>query len=275
VSTERGQLLTIARSGAATSALLALIVVLASGMVASRAGTTAPAAFRLELDGRHEAAADAPLGFWHVGTFTASGLFCSSGGATTLGVTGTSPADATAVRLLACADGSGSATALVVSVDREHGGAGEWRIVSGTGEHARLRGRGTFRSVRTGGDSSDHGSITFRSTWTGQADLDDAPPAVALARVSVTKLRRPVGSYALRLAFTAQDAPGNAVRYRVTVSARRAFLSSRLGRTESGAASATIRVRPALNVRRLRVEITASDPLGNERKLSREVALPK
>jgi hypothetical protein len=262
------------RSVLAACALIALIAMSAVGVVKSAASTTAPSSFELVLEGRHEPAADAPLGFWHVGQFTATGRFCSSGSATTLGVKGTTPADAEATRLLTCADGSGSATAVVVSIDSEHGGAGEWRVVSGTGQYERLRGRGTFRSVRTGGDPSDHGSITFRSSWTGIADQEDMPPALAISRAGVTRLRGRAGLYLLRVAFSAQETSG-AVRYRIAVHGKGTFLASRLGTTQSGRASAAIRVRAPKSVRRLRVEITASDPLGNESKLTREVALPR
>ena len=262
------------RSIRATCALAALIAVSAMAAIASAAGTAAPSSFELVFEGRHEPAVDSPMGFWHVGSFTASGAFCSSGSATTLGVTGTTPADATATRLLTCGDGTGSATALVVSIDSEHGGAGEWRIVSGTGEYTRLRGRGVFRSIRTGGDPSDHGSIAFRSSWTGIADYDDKAPAIAISRTSVTKLRRPAGSYVVRVAFSAQETSG-AVQYRIAVRGKGAFLASRLGETQSGGASTAIRVRAPRSVRTLRVEITASDALGNESKASRDVRLPR
>jgi hypothetical protein len=258
----------------AARALIALLAMSAVGVIASSASTAAPSSIELVFEGWHEPAADSPVGFWHVGPFSASDPFCLSGSVATLGVRGTSPALGEATRLLTCADGSGSATALVVSPDGEHGGAGEWRLVSGTGKYERLRGRGTFRSVRTGGDPHDHGTITFRSSWTGIADHEDTPPAIAISRASVTKLRRPTGSYVVRVAFSAQESSG-AVRYRIAVYGKGAFLASRLGETQSGRASAAIRVRAPRSLRRLRVEITASDPLGNESKLTRDVALPR
>jgi hypothetical protein len=250
---------------AAAIAAIATPAVLA---ITAAASTAAPSSFELVFEGRHE-----PQSFWHVGEFTASGAFCSSGSVRSLGVTGTSPADTEATRVLTCADGSGSATARVVSIEHEHGGAGEWRIVSGIGRHEKLRGQGTFRSIRAGGDPSDHASITFRSTWTGIADQDDTPPAIAIARASVTKLRRPPSSYVLRIAFSAHDAPGNAVRYHIAVKGKGAFLASRLGETRSGRTWAAIRVRAPKGVRTLSVEIIASDPLGNASRLSRDVAL--
>lgn len=255
--------MTLNRSVLPASTLIGLFAI---GALPSAAGTAAPSSFELVFEGRHEAAAE----LRHTGSFTASSPFCSSGSATTLRVTG----DATGTRLLTCADGSGSATALVVSIVGEHGGAGVWRIASGTGQYTSLRGRGTFRSTRTAGDPGDHASITFRSTWTGIADHDDTPPAIAISRASVTKLRRPAGSYVLRVAFSAREASG-AVRYRIAISGKGAFLASRLGETPSGKASVAIRVRPAKHTRRLRIEITTSDPLGNETASSRDVTLPR
>lgn len=252
-----------------------VISVLATGAIGANGRTSAPSSFQLVFEGRHEAAGDSPIGFWHVGKFTATGAFCSSGRATTLAVRGNTPADAEGTRLLTCADGSGSATALVVSIDSEHGGTGAWRIVSGTGEYSKLRGRGTFRSTLTGGDLSDHESITFRSSWTGVADRDDSPPSVAVSRASAAKLRGRPGSYVVTIAFSAQEAPGNAVRYLIDVRGRGRFLASRVGEMQSGKMSAAIRVRPEKSVRRLRLEITASDPLGNERKVSRDLTLPR
>jgi hypothetical protein len=253
----------------------AVLAGLAAGAIGANGRTAGPSQFELVFDGRHEAASDSPVGFWHTGRFTATGAFCSAGSAVTLEVRGNTPADTEGKRLLTCADGSGSATAVVLPMDSEHGGTGAWRIVAGTAAYAKLRGRGTFRGVRTGGDPSDHGSITFRSTWSGVADRDDTPPSIAVTRVSVAKLGRPSGSYVVAIAFAAQEAPGNAVRYLIDVRSRGRFLASRVGEMASGKTSAAIRVRPAKNVRRLRVEITASDPLGNERTVSRDLRLPR
>jgi hypothetical protein len=256
-------------------AALAAIAASAVGPISSSAGTTAPPSFELVFDAHREPADFSPIGSVPVGSFTASGSFCPSGRATTIDVR----AEATIqlVRLLTCADGSGSATAIVsfASGSFEDSTTGAWRIVSGTGQYTNLRGRGTFSAVRTGGDPNDLESITFRSTWKGVADHDNAPPAIAFSRTSVTKLRRPAASYVLRVAFSAEDAPGSPVLYRATVTARGAFLGSKVGETASGKASAAIRLRAPKGVRRLRIEIAASDALGNESKVSRGVALPK
>ncbi len=197
--------------------MIGLAGVVAVGAVTALAGRTAAGPFELTFDGRHEADPESPVGFRHVGPFTASGVFCASGQARTLGGIGTTPL----IRMLTCDDGSGTATALVVPLDNEHGGSGGWRIVSGTGKYERLRGEGRFTSVRTGGDPLDHGTITFRSAWNGIADLDDAPPTVAVSRATAVRLRTPAGAYSVKLALVLSDnVEGNAVSYtlRVTTS---------------------------------------------------------
>jgi hypothetical protein len=258
----------------ALCSLIALVGVLGVSAVFAVAARATSSSFELVFDGRHEPDAASPMGFWHVGPYRASGPFCSSGNGLTLGVTGNSPATAEATRLLTCADGTGSATALVVSIDAEHSGSGAWRIVSGTGQYAKLRGRGTFASVLVGGDRSDHGSIVFRSTWSGVADLDDEAPAISVSRASAAKLRRPKGSYRIGIAFSANDTPGNVVRYRITIRGGGSTVGGRAGETASGTASVALRVRPRKGLRRIGLQITASDPLGNERTIARSVRLP-
>ena len=163
--------------------------------------------------------------------------------------------------------------------DSEHGGSGSWRIVSGTGRYEKLRGQGRFTSVRTGGDPLDHGSITFRSVWNGVADLDDAPPTVAIPRATVVKLRSPTGAYSVKLALALGDnGEGNAVSYTLRVTTSSGIeLARKFGTARPGAAvSVTIRVRTlSARARSILLQLTASDPVGNERKLTRAVKLPR
>ena len=242
---------------------------------AAVAGSSAASSFELTFEGRHVPAADSPQGVWHVGSFTASGGFCSSGTATTLGVNAITATDAEAIRLLTCDDGSGTVTARVVTIEREHEGAGTWRMVEGTGQYVNLRGQGSFTSVRTGGDPRVHASITFRSRWTGVTDLDDVAPAIAVSSATVAKLRRPKGSYRVRVAFSAQDTPGSAVRYQVIVRAGFLLLDLGTGQTTSGTAAMALRIRPAKNTRTVRLEITTTDGVGNESTLARSLRLPR
>jgi hypothetical protein len=181
-------------------------------------------------------------------------------------------------RLLTCDDGSGTATALVVPLDSEHGGSGTWKIVSGTGRHEKLRGQGRFTSVRTSGDPLDHGTITFRSGWTGMADLDDVPPAIAFSSTSAAKLRRPDGAYSVKLALSlSDDAVGNAVSYTVRVTTSSGIeLTRRFGTAGTRTVSMTMRVRPlSARTKTVRLVLSAEDPLGNEATISRSLRLPR
>jgi hypothetical protein len=114
--------------------------------------------------------------------------------------------------------------------------------------------------------------VAIVSATSGAAGQNATPPQIVVTQAAVAKLSTPARSYVLRLTFSARDASG-AVRYRVTVSSRGAFLASRLGRTESGSASLRIRLRVPDGGRRLRVVIRASDPIGNETSVVREMPL--
>ncbi len=254
--------------------MIGLAGVVLVGAVTALAGRTAAGPFELTFDGRHEADPESPVGFRHVGPFTASGVFCASGQARTVGGIGATPL----TRLLTCDDGSGAATALFVPPDSEHGGSGTWRIVSGTGKYGKLRGQGRFTSVRTGGDPLDHGSITFRSVWTGVADLDDAPPSIAVSRATAAKLRRPNGAYSVKLALALRDnVEGNAVSYTLRVRTSSGIeLARRFGTARAEAVSMTMRVRPLnARARSILLQLTAEDPVGNEATGSRVLRLPR
>ena len=263
---ERSFVMVVATTVATTMAAI--------GAITALAGPTAAGSFDLTFDGRHEADPESPVGFRHVGPFIASGAFCASGQARTVGGIGTTPL----TRLLTCDDGSGTATALFVPPDSEHGGSGSWRIVSGTGKYGKLRGQGRFTSVRTGGDPLDHGSITFRSVWTGVADLDDEPPTIAIVRATAAKLRRPNGAYSVKLALALRDnVEGNAVSYTLRVTTPSGIeLARRFGTARAEAVSTTMRVRPlSARARSILLQLTASDPVANERKLTQAVKLPR
>jgi hypothetical protein len=255
------------RSVLATCALVALIAMSAVGVVTSAAGTAAPSSFELVLEGRYDETLSPE------GEFTASGPFCSSGRMTTLQrtVVESSP------RLLTCGDGSGSIIALVRPGVEQPGGAGSWKITSGTGDYAKLRGQGTFASHQTDPGSLDHGWFSFRSMWTGMAYVDDLAPAIDISRATAAKLRRPAGAYTLKLALALRDdVEDNPVRYTVIVKGGGLELARKVGSTASGTVSLTTRVRPnSTRVRTIRLQLTASDPVGNESSISRVVRLPR
>lgn len=278
-------------------ALIAAIATSAIGAVTAAAGASqakgrTAAAFELTFDGRHEldpeetAVWEIPI-FKHVGSFAASGAFCPSGSMTT--TTGYSERWE-ATRVLTCEDGSGSVTALLwtlIGDDGEHSGEGNWKLISGTGAYARLRGKGTFVSSQTGGDWFGHGSLTFRSRWVGVADLDDVPPALEISSATATKLRHSKGAYSVKVALAlGDDVEGNPVSYTLRAATHPSTrspgwtpegfeLTRESGIADAGTVSMTLVVRPPARVRSIRLHLVASDPVGNERRLSQAVELPR
>lgn len=239
---------------AVLSAAAAATVAIAVPTAVSR---TNASEFGLVFDGKH-----APS-LLHEGPFTTTALFCPSGYAVDTSV---DPATESALREFTCSGAKGTFTARVGRLPAEHGGSGTWQIVEGSGPLVDLRGKGTWTSVRLGGNPLDPSTITFRSTWTGTADLDATPPTVAVTKRSVQKLRRPKGVYRLRIVVSLTDKGGNAVAYNLAViDPRRPFdwLATKSGATSSGTASFSLRVRPTKRARILQLKVDASDPVGN------------
>lgn len=261
----------------ATCAILPVIAIAGVGLASvSGASTVAGASvssFEFVFDGRHvPATIPSESGVMHVGTFTASAPFCASGTVVDLEFQGP-PA---VLRAYTCDDGTGSMIVRSTTPRFEHdtGGSGRWAILDGTGQYASLRGKGDWTSARLGGDPTDFGTITFRSTSRGIADLDADAPQIVVTRSSATRLRRPVGVYLVRLGFSARDnVEGNVASYRVTIKAGAYDLAFRRGATIAGTASLALRVRPPKGSRRIQIVIAASDPLGNERTQVRSLRL--
>lgn len=246
------------RSAAALAIGFALVV----GVGALVAGAAAaPTRFELVFDGYHPATV-------HEGPFTASAPFCRAGYAADAESPGRVGPPVVVTRLHTCSDGSGTLTVRIDRPSNEHvaGGTGSWKILAGSGRYTRLRGFGTW--VSSGGDP------VFRSVMTGIVDFDDAAPAITIARVAARKLRRPRGAYRLRARLSARDdVEGNAVTYRVEISAQGFPLATRRGTTASAAVSLSLRIRPPKRSRSVKLEIAAHDPVGNERTVSRVVKL--
>ena len=233
--------------------------------LASTAGAgTAPPTFQLVFDGAHNAV------LLHQGTFTTSLSACSSGSAEDVSV---DSATDTALRRFRCATGS-DFTARISPLPAEHGGSGSWQIVAGSGALAALRGKGTFSSTRLTGRADDPATITFRSTWSGVADFDVDAPTIVVSSSSVKKLKRPRGSYSVRLAlmFSGDDSvsyvlqvvdpqrPGNAFAYK-------------LGQTANGSALSAFRIKPPTKLRTVQLKIDAEDAVGNPATFAKALRL--
>jgi hypothetical protein len=251
---------------------LTLVAALA-GLLSGGAGASADAtAFQLMFDGMHRPATfPSPNGLQHEGPFTASKPFCASGYAKDFQH---QLRPLSAFRRYTCDDGSGTVTAHIDLFPDEHavGLSDTWKIVEGTGDYAKLRGQGTWKSVSVGGDPGNPASITFRSVLTGVVDFDDAAPSVSLGRVTAKKLAGSRRGYVVRIPFSAQD--DNAVSYRLELRDRLHVLVSKIGTVAAGMAPPSLRIVPPRGVRRVTLALTASDAVGNERTVARSVKLP-
>ena len=237
---------------ACVAAIAAVVILSTSG-----AGNAAPASFQLVFDGNHNAS------LLHEGTFTTSSSACSSGTAADVSIDETT---LTAMRQFTCDEG-GSFTAKVGPLPNEHGGSGSWQIVSGTGPLADLRGKGTFTSVRLTGDPNDPETITFRSTWTGVADLDATPPTVGVTHWHAKKLAHPKRTYKIKLGLSMTDKGGGAVSYALQLVDPKKPSNAivfKTGQTASGSVTKSFRIRVGKNTRRLRLKVDATDAVGNE-----------
>jgi hypothetical protein len=251
--------------------VVAIFVGAALAVIAVRA-SAAPAQFSLTFEGAHFADPAMPGGIRHDGRFTASAPFCSAGRAYDVRDVSTSEF-LDVMRVHTCDDGSGSFTALMPTVRGEHGGRGTWQIVEGSGQYANLRGRGTYRGTLVSGDPEIFETIVYRTTWNGVVDFDADPPAIQVA-ASTRKLQRPASTYAVRIAVTARD-PSTPISYSTTVTAGRIPITPLSDKTASTASGATItlRISPPRTTRAIRVEVTATDALGNTTSASRSVRL--
>jgi len=244
----------------------AIIALAAAALVwISGAGIAAAPSFQLVFDGRHNAQLQ------HVGTFTTTATWCSSG---SVGEISVDPATDTATRRFTCA-GGGDFTATVRPLPAEHGGSGTWQIIDGTGPLADLRGKGTFLSTLVSGHLDDPATIVFRSTWTGVADFDVDPPKVTLNAATVRKLKRPVGTYTVRLALSFADNGGGPISYvlQIVDSKRptRAFIY-KLGQADRDVTSA-FRIKVPTTMRAVQLKVDSTDAVGNTAAFARSIRL--
>jgi hypothetical protein len=262
---ESEETMTINRSLIAVVAGI-LAISVAVGAAPASAAHTAPASFELTFEGW-------PGG----GEFTASGAFCPSGRVETLRYA------AQSVQLLSCADGSGTATALVALPDYWTTESGTWRIVGGSGTYEKLRGQGRLAIVDTGDRDLVCDEFlgceevpVVRTAWTGVAALDDVPPALRIVSAQPSRLSPP-GTYSLELALELRDqVDGAPVPYLLRVTSGLRGLAWISGTAETESIALTVPIRPGKRALSVRVHLSASDALGNESSLSSPmIVLPR
>ena len=120
---------------------------------------------------------------------------------------------------------------------------------------------------------SDRESVmTWRSTLQGVVDQDAVAPTIAFSSATAAKLRRPAGSYALRLGIALRDnVTDNPVSYTLRVTNGGRELARRFGTAKTEAVSMTLRIRPPAGARTVRMVLGGSDPVGNEVSITRSL----
>jgi hypothetical protein len=265
-----------------------LVAVGLAGLVAvgAASGTErSPASpFELVVQGREEPVLDGDIhvGWQLVGTFTSRGPFCQSG------TVGYQPYDRDALERYTCTDGSGSLMLRIAYRPAGYDGypGGDWTIVEASGLYAGLRGEGTFIVQADEFPDFETGTFPFRATFEGFADADAVAPSVAFTSANATKVRRSgTPTYTIRVGLSLRDdVEANTVAYTLRVKEGKEHprdrqlweIGWREGSTASGSAPLKLRVFPSSKrVRSVELQLTASDPVGNEVTLTRWVNLPR
>lgn len=242
------------------SRFAAALVLVALALVAATASAgSGRAAFNLVFEGSRVASPGAEK---FEGPFSALAPLCDKGYAADLEHVLTDGWEA-ALRRFDCGNGATIvARAWRTAGDRSWGyEEGAWLIIAGSGAYEALRGKGTYvRAFREDAPAS------IAEVWNGVVDFDVVPPQVTVARVSITAPRRPRGGHVIRLTFRARDVLGGPVSFLATARGS-TLLGAKYGIAGSGETSVVLSVRPRASERAVRLEIVATDQVGNERTI--------
>jgi hypothetical protein len=256
--------------------LTAAIVIATTSAVAAR---SAAQPFELVVIGVNEAVPTSPAfpsGIRHSGTFTATSPFCPSG--VFWDLTNDFLNSFSDTRLYTCADDTGTLTTNQEDwFELKPPFTDVWRIVEGTGRYADLRGKGTFRGeLLVPGVHEDPFSVVFRATYTGSVDFDSVGPTITVSSAKLTRLRRPAGTFSLRLGLSMRDnRPGNQIAYTVAVEPAGGglYLVAKKGTAPAGKVALTLRFRPSSGARAVLLQLGGEDPVGNTRWSTKRLKL--
>ncbi len=249
---------------------LALVLAVLTVTTATASAGSGSTPFTLVFEGSRVAAQEIDMfafGARDEGSFEAGPPLCDAGSAVDLEQR---LADGwmTGLRRFDCEGGDGSVIARTWVLDGDpswgyEGGA--WQIIEGDGDFKRLRGKGTYARVLL-----DDGATS--EVWRGVVDFDDVAPQVTVRKITLERPRRPGGAYVVRVSFRAHDDFGGPVSYLVTARSR-FLLAAKYDTALPETSSVVLHVRPRTDDRMVRLEIEASDPLGNVRSIARTRAL--
>lgn len=187
-------------------------------------------------------------------TFTAASPLCPSGTVRDVGgITGIKMEHT-------CADGSGTFEFEVVGAGRFHFNA------AGTGRYVSLRGSGTCSVTQ-----NDDG--TFTRPCHALADFDNTPPTARITNLDILISGR---SYRFSATFKTRDnVQGNAVSYRLSVTAAGRALGHVTGTTPGGSVRAILKVKLPRHAKRVTASLKVTDPLRNSRTVTRSASVPR
>ena len=180
-------------------------------------------------------------------TFTAASPLCPSGTVQDVGGT-------TGIKMVhTCADGSGT-------FEFEVAGQGTFHFnAAGTGRYASLRGKGSCSVTQ-----NDDG--TFTRPCHALADFDSTAPTATFKALDVLLAGR---RFSLQAAFrTTDNVAGNAVKYRLSVSAVGHALGQAAGTAPGGTVRVSLKGRLPKRAHRLTFSLRVVDPLGNARTVT-------
>ena len=162
---------------------------------------------------------------------------------------------------------------LMCALTHVAGSTGDWAIQSGTGSYATLRGGGNAQVDSSTGPTSV--PVVFSDTFTGSVAFDVMPPSGSITSVKFTRPKTQRGRWRVSVFFAAQDDDAsNPVSYQADATVGSVDVQA-AGTVTTGTASFSFFFRRPRGARILDIELRLSDPVDNQRVVTRTVRLPR